>query len=103
MGWHQGGTDGTVETIPEDGMKFPGVCPDCGGSGCDRCSCGTVEFSLPVGEPGYGLYVKICNRCGAEVGGCLTGNGLPEPEVSKYAVCPYCEENHNDIRLEKVE
>lgn len=50
---------------------------------------GFVEVGLPQG-PDVVLWSKVCGDCDAVAGGCFSGHGLPEPQISKYAICPGC-------------
>lgn len=48
-----------------------------------------IEVVFPSG-PEFSRYEKVCLDCGRVVGGCFSGPGLPEPVISKYAICPKC-------------
>lgn len=48
-----------------------------------------IDVTFPSG-PGVQEWENVCLACGAVVGGCLSGPGLPEPRVSRHAVCPHC-------------
>ena len=51
--------------LPE---KFPAMCPECGGKGCEKCKDGQVEVSFKKGD----LFTCACLLCGFENGGYIT-------------------------------
>lgn len=60
---------------------------------------GHIEVSFPEG-PDVVLWDMVCRACGTSAGGCFSGPGLPEPRISRYAICPACD--GKDIELVRV-
>lgn len=48
-----------------------------------------LDVSFPS-MPEHTLWSNVCIDCDTVAGGCFSGGDLPEPTISKYAVCPGC-------------
>lgn len=73
-------------------------CPNCKGSGCDKCKDGYVEFEFAAGM----LYIPKCRDCGAEIPGFhISEDGSPPAEnLVEGCCCVECDSENVSWELE---